>query len=72
MSSDLIDLLKQLLHKDPAKRITRGKTDIVKNHPWCKGVNWDDVLNKRMKPPHMPSLEHSNFDPEYVRPSSVR
>lgn len=28
-------------------------------------------MEKRMKPPHMPSLVNSNFDPEYVRESST-
>ena len=72
MSPELVDLLKLLLHKDPSKRITKGKTSIVKKHAWCKTINWKDVLNKKLDPPHLPSLEHSNFDPEYVRPSSVR
>jgi hypothetical protein len=72
MSETLIDLLKTLLHKNPAKRMSRGKTDLIKNHPWCKSIDWDKALRKNLVPPFKPSMNSSNFDPEYVRDSSVR
>lgn len=45
------DLLCQLLEKDPEKRLGRenGAADI-KRHPWFEGVNWDDVLRRKIKP----------------------
>lgn len=38
----------------------------VKRHRWFKGTNWDDVLEKRLKPPIVPKVAHEgdtgNFD----------
>ena len=47
ISRDLADLISGLLRKDPAKRFKYN--DIIK-HPFFKGVNWDDVYYKRVKP----------------------
>ena len=37
----------------------------IKNHKWFNGVNWDDLLNKRVCPPYLPSIYESNFDKGY-------
>ena len=71
ISNRLSDLLKMMLHKDPRRRITKGQIGRIKNHPWCADIDWKMVLEKRMTPPHIPSIFKSNFDPEYVRESST-
>ena len=38
----------------------------IKNHYWCKDINWNKVEKKEMIPPWIPDLEQSNFDPEYT------
>lgn len=70
ISTKLADLLKLMLHKDPRRRVTKGQIGRIKNHPWCSDVDWQAVYEKRMVPPHIPSITESNFDPEYVRESS--
>ena len=60
-----------MLHKDPRRRITKGQIGRIKAHPWCSDINWQSVLEKRQVPPHIPSISKSNFDPEYVRETSI-
>lgn len=43
----------------------------IKEHPFFHGVNWDDMIAKRVPPPFCPSisgpLDISNFDKEFTR-----
>ena len=50
---DTASLLKGLLQKDPRKRLGGGNRDAleIKEHPYFRDVNWDDVYNKRIRPP---------------------
>lgn len=41
------------------------------NHKWCLDINWQNVLLKNTKPPFVPNIYKSNFDPEYVRDASL-
>jgi serine/threonine protein kinase len=52
ISKEAKDLLKKLLHKSPSKRLgaMRGASEI-KAHPWFKGVNWQDVYDRKVEPP---------------------
>ncbi|CRG97095.1 rac-beta serine/threonine protein kinase, putative [Plasmodium gallinaceum] len=67
-----VDLLKKLFEKNPNKRLGSGITDAeeIKKHPFFKSVNWDDVLNKKVKPPFKPHLfnqiDLQNFDKEFL------
>ena len=36
------------MEKDPDKRITLSE---LKEHPFFSGINWDDMLNKKITPP---------------------
>ncbi|XP_013787527.1 protein kinase DC2-like isoform X2 [Limulus polyphemus] len=60
------DLIKKLLVQDRTKRIGNMKNgaEDVKRHRWFKGTIWDDILNKRVKPPVIPSVSH-NGDTRY-------
>jgi len=53
LSPELKNLLVQLLARKPEKRLGGGPSDAeeVKSHPWFSGINWDDVINKRLKLP---------------------
>lgn len=67
------DYFMQLLTRDPKKRLGAGPSDAaeIKEHPFFLGVNWDDMLAKRVPPPFCPSisgpLDTSNFDEEFTR-----
>uniref|UniRef100_A0A669BVC6 Ribosomal protein S6 kinase n=1 Tax=Oreochromis niloticus TaxID=8128 RepID=A0A669BVC6_ORENI len=66
------DLLKKLLVKDPHKRLgsgPRGAEDI-KAHPFFKGLNWDDLAQKKVSSPFKPELKSEldvgNFAEEFT------
>ena len=71
ISPMLEDLLKLMLNKNPHKRITKGKQNKIKRHPWCADIDWDAIFQRKVRPPHIPSVFKSNFDPEYVRETSI-
>lgn len=62
------DLIKKLLVIDRTKRIGNLKAgaEDVKKHKWFKGVDWEDVYYRKLKPPLVPKLKYegdtSNFD----------
>ncbi|ORX71602.1 hypothetical protein DL89DRAFT_266598 [Linderina pennispora] len=72
MSRDSVFICQALLEKEPSKRLGSGPTDAeeIKKHSFFKGVNWDDVLNKRIAPLYVPDIRNrydtSNFDPEFT------
>jgi len=71
ISPILEDLLRMMLAKNPNKRITKGLQSKIKKHPWCADIDWDAIQQRKLKPPHQPSVFKSNFDPEYVRDTSM-
>ena len=36
---------------DPKKRLGVENKNEIKQHPFFEGIDWDDVLNKRLVPP---------------------
>lgn len=68
-------LLKGLLEKNPEKRLGCSASDAeeIKNHPWFNDVNWEAMLEKKIKAPFVPMLKNeldvSNFDPEFTETS---
>jgi len=71
------DLLKKLLNKQAENRLGFGEkdSDAVKNHKFFTGVNWDQVLSKKTKPPFLPVLrsedDFSNFDDEFTSKPAI-
>merc|ERR1719392_331898 len=53
------DLLRQLLQRSVESRLGHGEEDAkaVKAHRFFKGVNWDDVMSRKTKPPFLPLLK---------------
>ena len=53
VSKDAANLLRKLLEKDPLKRIGSSDKDAeeIKEDPYFKDINWDDVYNKKNEPP---------------------
>lgn len=70
MPRDSVSLLQRLLTRDPTRRLGAGPNDAeeVKAHPFFRGVNWDDLLHKRVTPPFLPTLKNASdttwFDTE--------
>jgi protein kinase X len=62
------DLIKKLLVQDRTKRLGNMKSgaEDIKRHRWFKGVDWHDVLKRKLTPPIVPKIMYdgdaSNFD----------
>lgn len=62
------DLIKKLLVQDRTKRLGNMKNgaEDVKKHRWFKATNWDELFQKRTKPPLSPKVgfegDTRNFD----------
>ena len=60
--------LSELLIVDPNKRLGSGKNGFqnIKNHDFFKGLNWDDLEQKKILPPFVPNIlndtDLQNFD----------
>ena len=69
IQNDTASLLRGLLQKDPKTRLGGGikDADEIKEHPYFKDVNWDDVYNKRITPPPV-NVFTKNIMHVYQRP----
>lgn len=62
------DLVKKLLVADRTKRLGNMKNgaDDVKRHRWFKGIDWQDVIGRKLQPPIVPRVNYEgdtrNFD----------
>ncbi|CDW83472.1 UNKNOWN [Stylonychia lemnae] len=66
LNLQVVDLLKKLLCKDQAQRLSFNSINKIKTHPWCKDIDWPGMLEKRIEPPWLPDITKSNFDPDYT------
>jgi serine/threonine protein kinase len=53
LGKDTKDFIIKLLNKNPAKRLGAGKKDAeeLKTHPFFEGINWEDVLDRKLEMP---------------------
>jgi len=54
MDHDTKSILSGLLDRDPVKRL--GDAVAIKAHPYFKGMDWDKLLRKEVKPPWIPDV----------------
>ena len=72
MSSDSENLIRKLLVKEPEKRLGKGPLGVqeIMSHAFFNNLKWDDIYNKRVKPPFIPKVTHPadtrNFDTEFT------
>ena len=59
----------QLLTRDPTRRLGAGPDDAeeIKRHPFFEDVNWDDMLNKRVPPPFLPTIKSATDSASAIR-----
>jgi len=61
-SKDAVDLIRQLLNRDPAKRIgTKNDAEEILQHSFFKGVNIQKIIDRKFKGPYQPL---KNYDKE--------
>lgn len=58
------DLLRKLLDRNPDTRLQN--LDAFMAHPFFRGLNWDDLLQKKLPPPFKPDATTLNFDPQFT------
>lgn len=64
-SQDSIDLISQLLIKDPSRRLgSESGASEIKKHPFFAGINWDLMLQKKLPTPYKPLLD-SKYDTKH-------
>ena len=56
VSNEAIDLMKRLLQKNPVNRID---VQLIPQHPFFKGINFDDVGRCNVEPPRLVMMGHS-------------
>lgn len=72
MPRDSVSIVQKLLVREPEQRLGSGPEDAleVMRHAFFKGINWDDLYNKRTRAPFLPQTnsprDTSNFDSEYT------
>ena len=77
MPRDSVSILQKLLTREPELRLGSGPGDAqeIMSHSFFKGVNWDDIYNKRTPTPFRPTVKDakdtSNFDSEFTSVTPV-
>jgi serine/threonine protein kinase len=77
MPRDSVSILQKLLTREPELRLGSGPGDAqeIMSHAFFKGVNWDDVYQKRLPTPFKPNIKDakdtSNFDQEFTSVTPV-
>ncbi|KAG0183950.1 Serine/threonine kinase [Apophysomyces sp. BC1034] len=73
MSRNSVSVCQKLLQREPSRRLGSGKGDgqDVRAHSFFAGVNWEDMMAKKVTPPFLPTVngraDTSNFDEEFTR-----
>jgi RAC serine/threonine-protein kinase/serum/glucocorticoid-regulated kinase 2 len=58
VNEDAKSLIRQLLVRDPLKRLGAGEADAkpIKSHPFFEAINWDLLMKKQIAPPFKPEI----------------
>lgn len=72
MAGDIVQIFQGLLTKDPEERLGSGPEDALEimREPFFRNINFDDILNMRVRPPFIPQLngpgDTQYFEEEYT------
>eukprot|EP01115_Flamella_aegyptia_P005059 TRINITY_DN2149_c0_g1_i2.p1 TRINITY_DN2149_c0_g1~~TRINITY_DN2149_c0_g1_i2.p1 ORF type:complete len:309 (+),score=81.45 TRINITY_DN2149_c0_g1_i2:500-1426(+) len=74
ISAEAKDLLEGLLDRDPASRLG-SDMEVIKNHPFFAGIDWDKLYDKEVEPPFKPEVtshdDTSQIDPIFTSEKAV-
>jgi serine/threonine protein kinase len=59
VSTECKELIRTLLHPDPAQRLTAAG---IKTHSWFNGFDWLELEKQALKPPFVPDIRQANCD----------
>ena len=53
LTREIQDIILGLMKRNPMERLGGGEEGAadIKKHPFFLGINWDDIKNKKVKPP---------------------
>ena len=51
-----------MIQRKPTNRLGLNGPEEVKEHPWFKGFEWEELESKRMPTPFKPNMAEDNFD----------
>ncbi|KAF2368596.1 Protein kinase C-terminal [Trinorchestia longiramus] len=77
LSIEAVAIMRKLLRKHPDRRLGASEKDAedVKKQQFFRSVNWDDLLQRKIKPPFVPTVtsseDVSNFDEEFTNEKAV-
>ena len=64
--TNALDIINKLLKRKKAKRLGNKGSDEVKEHPWFKDIQWEQIENCTLKSPFIFDTE-DNFDASYCQ-----
>ena len=69
LSKEAVDILTKFFIKDPEKRLGSGPNGLndIKSHVFFSSINWESILEKKIKPPFTPKLKNET-DTKYIDP----
>jgi serine/threonine-protein kinase N2 len=77
LSNESISIMRRLLRKNVDRRLGSSEKDAedVKKQAFFRSIDWDGLLNKRVRPPFVPTIKSSedvsNFDEEFTREDAI-
>ncbi|XP_047738666.1 uncharacterized protein LOC108679338 isoform X3 [Hyalella azteca] len=77
LSIEAVAIMRKLLRKHPDRRLGASEKDAedVKKQHFFRTVNWNDLLQRKIKPPFVPTVtspeDVSNFDEEFTNEKAV-
>jgi hypothetical protein len=55
------DFVNRLIQRKPVNRMGVNGPSEIKNHPWLRGYQWDDLLAGRLIAPFIPAVIKNSF-----------
>ncbi len=68
LSKDAQDIIRKLIVVNPNERLGSGKGGIlrIKSHPWFTNIDWNALIEKRIKAPIRPTMEIATLKSPYA------
>ncbi|EGR30983.1 protein kinase domain protein [Ichthyophthirius multifiliis] len=70
LSKECMDIVIKLLQKNPEERLGYKDVQDIKNHPFFKEINFDDLIQKKIQAPTIPKINNNkdvgNFESEFT------
>ena len=65
-SNQAADFINRLIQRKPGNRLGKEGPQVLKDHEWFRGFDWDALYNKTKTAPFVPPQSEDNFDAKYT------